>query len=202
MEINKEMTKKHPLALWPHLEALANFIPSCDEWFGSDDADQIQQTLKMVGGAVMCTLDLLKCKGLLAPDSPIKNIALVLGRLHELDGIWPGGPGEAELAWVEAAITMAKQNGITFEGAPYGVESMAGGIVSDAEDDEPEIDWYHFDWKKEFAAFKRSYSIGGTLGGKHYDLTKGQSRRKAGGGGGRGRMAITLGPGENIEDFL
>lgn len=112
------MTKKDPLALWPHPEALATFIPSCDEWFGNDDSGQIQQTLKLVGGAVMCTLDLLKSKGLLGPDLPVRNIALILSRLHELDSIWPGRPGEAEPAWVEAAITLAKQNGIRFEGAP------------------------------------------------------------------------------------
>ena len=89
----------------------------------------------------MCTLDLLKTKDLLEADPPVSNIALILGRLYELDGIWPGGPGGAELAWVEAAITLAKQSGLRFEGAPYAIETVAEDIVSDVEDDVPEIDW-------------------------------------------------------------
>ena len=163
----------------------------------SDDSDQILHTLKMVGGAVLCTLNLMKSKGLLKPDSPVRNIAMVLARLNELNDIWPGGPGEAEPAWGEAAITVVKQDSVKFEGAPFGVEALAERSLDDLEMDDAEIDWYHFDWKKEFKTFKKMHSIDG---GRNNDLTKGQSRGS--GGRGHGRLAITLGPGETIEDFL
>jgi hypothetical protein len=174
------MTKNDPFTLWPHLQALSTVIPRFYQWFHSDISEDILDTLMMVGGAVMCTLKLMKAKGLLKPDSPIQDIALILAKLHGLDEIWPGGPGEDELAWCEAAITMAKQNGVKFESVPFGVEKMAGEIVSDDEEDDPEIDWYNFDWKTQFAAFKGLHGRWDTIGGTHYDLTKGKKKGKKG----------------------
>lgn len=57
----------------------------------------------------------------------------------------------------------------------------------------------------QFAAFKRDHSKGGKLGGDHYDLTttkKSKKSKKSCKGGKRGGGFITLGPGENINDFL
>ncbi len=53
---------------------------------------------------------------------------------------------------------------------------MVKEIVSDAEDDAPEIDWDDFSWKSEFATLKENFSIDGKLGGRSYGVIKGRSR--------------------------
>ena len=152
--IDKELNKSGPniAALWPKLEALAFAIPGNEgPWFMSDCSHEILYTLKMIGGAVICTLRALEEQSMLQADSDIKNIALVLGHIRMIAQGWPGGPGEDELSWVDAAMHKALKHGIVFRTAPYGVEQATDDIEADEEDVEYDtrIKWSKFDWKKE-----------------------------------------------------
>ena len=127
-------------ALWARIEAWATFVPNnYDEWFMSDDSDGILATLKMIGGVVTGTLDLMQMRGLLKPDSATPDIALVLNPLQNLAKTWPEGPGEAALAWADAAICKAKKQEVVFKDAPYGVENAAN-VGGAADDSDSEID--------------------------------------------------------------
>ena len=144
-------------ALWARIEAWASFVPkNCDEWFMSDDSDGIKQTLKMMGGALIGTLNLMEKGGRLRPESDIPDIGLVLGQLQSLAKSWPGSPGEPELAWADAAICMAKYKGVVFKDAPYGIEEAVEDFGGASDDSDSEIDELHaeirykdFNWNKE-----------------------------------------------------
>ena len=88
----------------------------------SDDSQRILDTLQLIGHAILATLEILESKGLLKPDSYVKDISLVLGLLVEVVMVWPSGYDEPEFSWVKAMISKAKENGIVVAGAPFGVE--------------------------------------------------------------------------------
>ena len=80
------------------------------------------------------------------------------------------------------------------------------------------VEWDRFDWQKHMKTFRAARRKGKDIGGSEFCLVKPKVPRAARGGarggrGGRGargargargggRVYITLGPGENIEDFL
>lgn len=132
----------------------------------SDDSERIQHTLKLIGYATLATLNLLDSCGLLAPDSPIKDIPLVLGLLIEALFAWPGGCDEEEFTWLKTAVAKVKEKGYVIAGAPYAVEKNVKVCeemavegeddIDEDEDEDKEIDsndarpnWTTFDWKKE-----------------------------------------------------
>ena len=152
--IDKELCKASPSPqkLWPLLEAIAMSLPGNEApWFMSDISDDILDTLRMIGGAYLCTLKALKKNGLLKKDSPIRNIALVLMMIRDLVQGWPGGPEEEELSWVDAAMHKAAKNGVEFREAPFGIEEGVEDIDPDDEEEEYDtgIKWSTFNWKKE-----------------------------------------------------
>ncbi len=69
-------------------------------------------------------MNVLQKHGLLRPDSPVKNIALVLGKLYHSTGGWPAGEEEPELAWRGAMIKEARHHDLVFKGAPYTIETL------------------------------------------------------------------------------
>lgn len=96
-------------------------------WFHIDDCEGLLGTLKILGVAVFSTLKILEKHDLLRPDSPIKNIGLVLAYLRRNMEDWPGNCGpefdiEDELKWCDAAIVEAQQKGVEFKRAPWGIE--------------------------------------------------------------------------------
>ena len=154
VDIDKELNRSGPsvAVLWPKPEALAFAIPGNEgPWFMSDCSSEILYTLKMIGAAVICTLKTLEKQSTLTAASDIKNIALVLGHIRMIAQGWPGGPGEDELSWVDAAIHKAVKHGIDFKTAPYGVEQATDDIEADEKDAKYDtgIKWTKFDWKKE-----------------------------------------------------
>jgi hypothetical protein len=94
----------------------------------SDDSIRIKDTLHLIGHATLATLELLESRGLLAPDSEVKDIALVLGLLIEVIMSWPGHYNEPEFSWVKTVITKAEGKGISIAGAPFGVEESVKKI--------------------------------------------------------------------------
>jgi hypothetical protein len=56
----------------------------------------------------------------------------------------------------------------------------------------------------QMTAFKKAHRKGANIGGKHYCLVEERKggKKTGGRGGGPGRVMITLGPGEDINDFL
>ena len=107
------------------------------------------------------------------------------------------------------AIKMAMKNGICSKGAPFRIEKMVENTCHDingaddsdndsidSEDGGPEING--FDGQDERLAFKSAYTARDGLGRTHHDLTRKGGKKR----GERLRGAFTLGPGEDIEDFL
>ncbi|EXJ93136.1 hypothetical protein A1O3_01693 [Capronia epimyces CBS 606.96] len=124
LSFNKEISKKQPsvAALWSLIEGFAFDLPD-EMYFHIDDPDHVLATLKLVGGAVFCTLRILKERSLLRPNSSVKNIALVLALLRRNHSEWPSGEEEPELAWCDAAIREAQRSGIEFKGAPFRIQA-------------------------------------------------------------------------------
>ena len=155
--MDKFLKAKDVPAPWARVEAWATFVPNnCDEWFMSDDSGGIKATLKMMGGALIGTLDLMEKRGLLKPESAIPDVGFVLGQLDKLAKTWPGSSGEPELAWADAAICKAMKKGVVFKNAPYGIEETVEGLRGDPEDSDSEIDeegaeirYREFKWNKE-----------------------------------------------------
>lgn len=118
----------------------------------ADDSEGILDTVKMIGGAVMVSLDQLEKQGLLKEDSAIPNIAFVLGKLKSMIQCWPGDPPswEYRIAWADAALLKAKRAGIVFGDAPYGTEKTVDKVEGEVGDWKFDVtEWERFDWKKE-----------------------------------------------------
>ena len=156
------MAKNDARALWPHLEALAAFVPdNSDEWFMSDDADSIKDALKMIGGAAMGSLTQLEKEGLLHKDSSIPNIGLVVGTLKRMVEKWPGDLEDWQLSWADAAIFKVKQAGVEFKGVPYGINEQADELEGETGDwDTGEVEWEGFNWTKEVRTLFRDTAAG------------------------------------------
>jgi hypothetical protein len=197
-EINKKITKGDAFGVWAHLEALGTVVPQLGEWYMNDDGEQLQETVKLIGCALINTLKTLKDKGMLNPESPVKNLALAVGWLLEIDNV---NPGDSEEDWTHAAILMVKKSGLTFEGRGAEMETTIKKYEEDLDEDDEDIEPSKFDWKKDFANFKSRYSVGTKLGGTHYVLTKGKKGKGGGTGRGAHRMWVTVGPGEDPDDF-
>lgn len=76
------MKKKDVKLLWPHIEALATFIPTNnDEWWMTDAPVETLDALEMIGGAVMTALGMLERSNDLGPGSSIPNVALTVNIL-------------------------------------------------------------------------------------------------------------------------
>lgn len=119
------------------------------EWWRTDDADGVLHTLKMIGGSVFATLNVLEKHGMLCADSPIKNLAFILGVLYENTREWLGDDDEPDLSWAKAMIRRAQLCGIEFKDAPYNIQStLAEDGVADVEE-KAVREWNTFNWKKE-----------------------------------------------------
>ncbi|KIX96764.1 uncharacterized protein Z520_07484 [Fonsecaea multimorphosa CBS 102226] len=174
LSFNREFSNKggaSPAALWSIIEGFAwtLYDPSC--WFNIDDSDGLLATLQLIGGAVFTTLNTFEKNGLLRPNSPVKNIALVLGVLYDNIRAWPGDEDEPELEWRGAMVREARQHGIEVKGQPYGIESvLEKDGVDGTLDSEAHSRWKKFDWAKEFRAFSKKYRKGSAIGGRQYVL--------------------------------
>ena len=85
--IDKELKKKNPDIgkLWPLVEAFAHFLPGdTPQWFWIDDGEQLEDTLRMIGIAVICTLKVLDKHDLLKANSTILDIPLVFGLFYNV----------------------------------------------------------------------------------------------------------------------
>ena len=136
--------------MWSIIEGFAWILYDPELWFNIDNPDTVLATLQLIGGAVFTTLNTLEKSGLLRPDTPVKNIALVLGVLYNNTRDWPGNDDEPELEWRGAMIREARQHGIEVKGQPYGIERVlkkdgVDGTVSC----EAHSRWKKFDWAKE-----------------------------------------------------
>ncbi|EXJ72456.1 uncharacterized protein A1O5_04960 [Cladophialophora psammophila CBS 110553] len=175
-EFSKGSTREEgpsPAGLWSIIEGFAWALNYQGFWFNIDYPDMVLATLKLIGGAVFTTLNILDKNGLLRPDTPVKNIALVLGVLYDNTRDWPGDE-EGELEWRAAMIKEVLQHGIEFKGAPYGIERLFETDGLDRSQlDKPDSrwkKWKRFDWPKEFRSFFKRFRKGPTIGGRQFAL--------------------------------
>ena len=123
-----------------------------------DDGQGLSQTIQLIGYAVIATLKVLESQDLLKPDSPIKDISLVLGLLMDAIKNYPGKYEEPELSWMKPAIVLVKKHGVVLEGVPFGVEKDAQKF-EELEDDTYNQNWKKFSWKKQVISCALSLSL-------------------------------------------
>jgi hypothetical protein len=83
------------------------------------------------------------------PDSPIKNIALVLGTLYVNTSGWSSGEPEFHLQWRGAIIRKARRHGFVFRDVPYGIEETLKNDAEEWQEEFKDVVWTHFKWKRE-----------------------------------------------------
>lgn len=140
--------------LWSHIESFAFFIPGPGHWYMIDDSRCVQDTLAMIGFAVMRTLQILERRGWLTPDSPVRNLTFVLGRLLLTAMEWPGDTGEPELSWTKAVVRMMDKHHISFNNLSEGIEWAVQEVREEMEDDLSDSEDEHSESDDHFANFK------------------------------------------------
>ncbi|KIX09103.1 uncharacterized protein Z518_00181 [Rhinocladiella mackenziei CBS 650.93] len=145
-----------PAKLWSLIEGFAWLLLDQEFWLYIYDSDRAFATVKLIGRAVFYTLNVFEKRGLLRPDSPVKNIGLVLAILRYNLRFWPGHEDKPELEWCEAAIEEAQKRGIEFKGAPYGVEkSLKSAGINGLESRNSHSKWKRFQWSREVGLRRR-----------------------------------------------
>lgn len=120
---------------------------------------------------MFCTLNMLKEGGLLRPDSPVKNMTLILGLLRRIQSEWPGDE-EEQLSWGDAAIREAKQAGLEFKNAPFGIEDdLKKAKVGEAPQPSDEM-WKNFNWNREVSSVQIQARAASTHGQQFTSFSK------------------------------
>ena len=164
MALNSEFRKKKPSLpkLWALIEGLAFTIPG-DTWYHMDDPDCLTDTFRLLGTAVFSVLTLLEQSNLLHADSPVKNIALVLGCFRQAaEGFNEiGDEQEEDLVWADAEIEWVQKYGIRFKDVPFGIQDeLADDALQDSDRLGSEIDkWKNRNWATEVCLYVSGFSI-------------------------------------------
>ncbi|KAI9794952.1 MAG: hypothetical protein M1833_007326 [Piccolia ochrophora] len=191
-DFNKEFSKKEaaPATFWSMIEGLACFVASDDknDWFMIDDCDSLGATIEIVGVAVISTMRFLAQKGLLSASSPFKNIGLVAGLYLSFARDWEEIGEDCDATWASRLMSQVEKAGIKISGpcdiaetvesarderydedkpVPK-VKSRGKKIPNNDEDDEGNRLWMSWEWKNEFAAFKKDYFRPGSS----FDISK------------------------------
>ncbi|CAN9115175.1 unnamed protein product [Alternaria alternata] len=130
--INSLMAKRHVSAdelavgLWVRLSAFAHWTQSQQlaPWFMMDDGQRWQDTVAMIGIAILATLNALDRAKLLMEHSPVRDLGLVLALLGDficdcLDQattIPYLSSNPREICWPYKIVSYAKANGIKIKG--------------------------------------------------------------------------------------
>nr|KAK5438812.1 hypothetical protein LTR18_008247 [Exophiala xenobiotica] len=183
LALNSEFRKKEPSLpkLWALIEGLAFTIPG-DTWYHMDDPARLTDTFRLLGTAVFSVLTLLEQNNLLSPESPVKNIALVLGCFRNAaEGFNAiGGEQEEDLVWADAEIEWVQKYGIRFKDVPFGIEDeLADADLQDSDRLGSEIDkWKARNWATELKDFSSRHRTGKSIGGQNYSLRTAKERRE------------------------
>jgi len=96
----------------------------------------------MIGYGALCVVHLLKANGLLKPESPVRNLSLVLAMLvkfaRKFDGHGFGDEAGGVSAWVKALVKLAEQSGVPVEG----LTSTQSDLSNSIEVSQKEKLWY------------------------------------------------------------
>jgi hypothetical protein len=114
------------VGLWVRLSAFAHWTQSqqLGPWFMMDDSQRWQDTIAMIGIAILATLNALDRAKLLKQHSPVKDLGLVLALLGDfvcdcLDQtttIPYLSSNDREICWPYKIVSYAKANGIKIQG--------------------------------------------------------------------------------------
>ncbi|KAK5269827.1 hypothetical protein LTR96_005525 [Exophiala xenobiotica] len=147
-----------------------------------DDPARLTDTFRLLGTAVFSVLTLLEQNNLLSPESPVKNIALVLGCFRNAaEGFNAiGGEQEEDLVWADAEIEWVQKYGIRFKDVPFGIEDeLADADLQDSDRLGSEIDkWKARNWATELKDFSSRHRTGKSIGGQNYSLRTAKERRE------------------------
>jgi hypothetical protein len=146
---HKEYSKKKPdpYALWCSITGFAHVILGPGAWFMCDDIQQIAATMKLLGYAILATMDVLKKNDLLKADSKVKDLSLVLAMYLEMVAQWE--EMEDELDWRVPMIQKAEANGIKLS-EPNGIEDRVTTLKEEYNGED--VDWTDFEWKEKVDA--------------------------------------------------
>ena len=145
---HNEYTKKSPdpLTLWGFITGFAHVLPGPGDWYMCDDSQQIVETMKLIGYAILATGDVLKSHGLVNANSKIKDLPLVLAMCIEMARHWEGFVQGDELDWRVPLIKQAEANGVKLSG-PFGIENRVAELKESYAG--KEALWTKFDWKQK-----------------------------------------------------
>ncbi|CAG5180767.1 uncharacterized protein ALTATR162_LOCUS9394, partial [Alternaria atra] len=178
------------VGLWLRLSAFAHWTQSqqLGPWFMIDDGQRWQDTVAMIGIAILATLNALDRAKLLKEHSPVKDLGLVLALLGDficdcLDQtttIPYLSSNTREVCWPYKIVSYAKASSIEIKGV-HGIE----GKFVQRFDNEDEANYWkrkecvdRWGWGTKWRIFGREYgkqrSIfyrGPSLGGNTFDIT-------------------------------
>jgi hypothetical protein len=119
------------IRLWVRLSAFAHWTQSqpLQPWFMIDDSERWEDTVAMIGVAILATLNALDRAKLLKQYSPVKDLGLVLALLGDfvcdcLDQTMTTpylSSNEREVCWPYKIVLYAKANSIKIKGV-HGIE--------------------------------------------------------------------------------
>ena len=119
-----------------------------------DDGERLSQILILQGVAFLSTINLAISEGEFKSDSSLRNLGLVLALLikyvnYKIPEISESGEG----TWDCEVVRLADKHGASI-GGPWGIENDVEGI-RDRMDDETELSWKKWNWKKQIGVFGR-----------------------------------------------
>jgi len=86
----------------------------------------------MIGYGALCVVHLLKANGLLKPESPVRNLSLVLAMLvkfaRKFDGHGFGNEAGGVSTWVTTLFKIAEQSGVPVEGLTSTQSDLSNSI--------------------------------------------------------------------------
>lgn len=148
---HNEYTKESPdpLTLWGIITGFAYVLPGPGDWYHCDDSQQLADTVKLIGYAILATGDVLKRHGLINASSKIKDLPLVLAMCLKMAQNMEGLVHGNELDCRVPLIKQAEANGLKLSG-PFGIEDHVAELKESYAG--KEAHWTNFDWKKKVSS--------------------------------------------------
>ncbi|RMZ73352.1 SAP domain-containing isoform 2 [Pyrenophora seminiperda CCB06] len=194
--INTAMAKRQlpadevAFGLWIRLSAFAHWTQSQElgPWFMMADSQRLEDTVAMIGIAILATLNALDRAKLLMEHSPVKDLGLVLALLGDficecLDQTMTIpylSSNDREVCWPYKIVSYAKASGIEIKG----VHDIEKKFVKRFDNEDEANHWKRkecvdrWGWGTKWRILCKEYGVrrsilhhGPPLGGKFFDIT-------------------------------
>ncbi|KAF4508504.1 hypothetical protein G6O67_004870 [Ophiocordyceps sinensis] len=174
---------------WPEVEGLVMALHyGLGEFILCEDGGRCSDAMEMVGYLSITALNVLKDQGVLAPNSDIPNLGLVLAVLLQWAWSWTDLLDWENIGWVYRVLDIVEEAGVAVGGTvgfPKVLEEMKKKAPRNGSDKR----WKSFSWTGRCTSYRHNYcgpsilgrSVGlmgglgrrvGPMGGSSYDLTQ------------------------------